>query len=121
MGVKAKGASNIRTLASVRGSGVHSGERHVHQFQIASLELERTRRIQERDTTLRRLQSVEERIAGLDEQIRQHQEALGIPVIRPTSSTQAHPAAPAPRAESKPEPKTEPKAEAPVQRHKLRY
>lgn len=120
MGVKSKGVSNIRTLASVRGSGVHSSERHVHQFQIASLELERTRRIQERDTTRRRLQSVEERIAGLDEQIRQHQEALGIPVLRPTS-TQATPAATEPRAESKSEPKTEPKAGAPVQRHKLRY
>lgn len=77
MGIRAKGASGIKTLASIRGSGVHSSERHVHQFQIASLELERTRRTQERQSTLNRLKSLEERLAGIDEEIRKHQAALG--------------------------------------------
>jgi septal ring factor EnvC (AmiA/AmiB activator) len=77
MGARAKGVSGIKTLASIRGSGVHSNERHVHQFQIASLELERTRRIQERQSTLNRLKSLEERLAGIDEEIRKHQAVLG--------------------------------------------
>ena len=89
MGIRARGATGIKTLASIRGSGVHSNERHVHQFQIASLELERTRRTQERKSMLDRLKSLEERLEGIDMEIRKHQEALGQVVPPPEGSTPA--------------------------------
>jgi septal ring factor EnvC (AmiA/AmiB activator) len=103
VGTRTKGVSSIRTLASIRGSGAHSGERHVHQFQIASLELERTRRTQERQSTLNRLKNLEERLAGIEALIRQHQEALGTSGPRPERV------------------KTEAKIEENGKRNKLRY
>jgi hypothetical protein len=80
MGVRAKGASAIKTLAATRNSGVHSNERHVHQFQIATLELERTRRGQEMKAALARIASLEARLAEIDGQIAQHQKALGLTI-----------------------------------------
>ena len=75
-------ASQIKTLASVRGSGIHSNERHVHQFQIASLELEKSRRTREREAALKRIGNLDGRLAEIEASIRKHQEALGIPDAR---------------------------------------
>jgi hypothetical protein len=76
MGVRAPGVSQIKTLAQIRGSGVHSNERHVHQFQIASLELEKTRRTREREAALKRLAVLDARLVEIEAVIQKHQDAL---------------------------------------------
>jgi hypothetical protein len=80
MPARGKGVANIRTLASVRGCGVHSNERHVHQFQIASLELERSRRLRERQCAMNRVNDIDARLREVDALMLKHQEALGISV-----------------------------------------
>lgn len=78
MGVLARGVSQIKTLAAVRGSGVHSNERHVHQFQIASLELEKSRRARERQAAMNRINNIDARLVEIDALIQKHQQALGV-------------------------------------------
>lgn len=78
MGIPAKGTQEIKTHSSILGSGAHSNERHVHQFQLASLELERTRRGREKKAALRRIADIDARLAEIDVLIRRHQEALGV-------------------------------------------
>lgn len=112
MGARLKGVSSLKTMSAVRGSGAHSNERHVHQFQIASLELERTRRVQEQEAALRRLKNLEVRVAEIDALIRKHQEALGAVVpAAPDAAPLTPDAAPA----------SEPKAEPAEKRRTLRY
>lgn len=67
-----------RTLSAVLGSGTHSNERHVHQFQLASLELECARRGREKQAALARIKAIDDRLAEVDRLIRKHQEALGL-------------------------------------------
>lgn len=98
MPVKARGASRLKTIAQLRGSGVHSNERHAHQFQIASLELERTRRMHERDTAQSRIKIIEARLDEIDAAIRKHHEALygagrGGPAAEPAVEPLHEPAA----------------------------
>lgn len=50
----------------------------MHQFQLASLELERTRRGREKQAALRRIATIDARLAAIVELIRQHREALGL-------------------------------------------
>lgn len=76
MGVSARGVSEIKTLAAVRGCGVHSNQRHVHQFKIASLELERARRTREKEAVMNRSKTLDSRLLEIDALIRKHQEAL---------------------------------------------
>lgn len=78
MGIQARGVAQIKTLSAVRGSGIHSNERHVHQFQIASLELEHSRRIRERQAAVNRVNLLDTRLLEIDALIRKHQEALGV-------------------------------------------
>jgi hypothetical protein len=80
---RGKGVANMKTLASVRGSGVHSGERHVHQFQIASLELERSRRLRERQYAMSRVNDIDVRLREVEALMLKHQEALGISALQP--------------------------------------
>ena len=68
----------IKTHASIFKSGTHSDERHVHQFQLASLELERTRRSREKQAALRRLLEIEVRLDKIKGLIQQHQAVLGL-------------------------------------------
>ena len=68
----------IKTLSSVLGCGVHSDERHVHLFQLATLELERTRRSRERATAIRRIRDIDQRLAEIEAIIGRHQAALGV-------------------------------------------
>lgn len=91
MGVRVRGVQRIRTLASVLGTGAHSNERHVHQFQLASLELERTRRAREKQAAVRRIMDIDARLVEIDERIRSHQEALGLK--RDEEASQGQPAA----------------------------
>ena len=101
MGVRVKGFQEIKTLASILGSGCHSNERHVHQFQLASLELERTRRAREKQAAFRRIKDVDARIAEIDGLIRKHQDALNLKVGEVPS--QGHPAAARNNGEAAPE------------------
>jgi hypothetical protein len=77
MAIRARSVQEIKTLSSVFCSGVHSNERHVHQFQLAALELERTRRTRERQAAIRRIKDLDARCAEVDALIRKHKEALG--------------------------------------------
>lgn len=107
MRAPSRGTKEIKTHSSILGSGVHSNERHVHQFQLASLELERTRRGREKKAAQRRIADIDARLAEIDELIRKHQEALGMIALDG--------AAPAPAA-------TRSNAEtAPEKRRVLRY
>jgi|RifCSP16_2_1023846.scaffolds.fasta_scaffold126975_2 hypothetical protein len=76
MAIRAKGVSEIKTLAAVRGGGVHSEERHVKQFQIACLELERARRARERQAALGRIAHLDCRLGEIASLIADYQEAL---------------------------------------------
>lgn len=76
MGVRARGVSNIKTYSAIRGCGVHSNERHVHQFQIGTLELERSRRDRERQAAMERIKNIDARIIEIDLLIQKHQVAL---------------------------------------------
>jgi uncharacterized membrane protein YccC len=79
MPIRAPGVSQIKTLAAVRGSGVHSNERHAHQFQLASLELEKTRRAHERQAAVNRIKVIDARLVEIDTSIQKHQVALATP------------------------------------------
>ena len=91
MGVRAKGVQGIRTLASILGTGAHSNERHVHQFQLASLELERTRQARVRVVALHRIRDIDARLVEIDDLIRKHHGALGLK--GDDEASQGHPAA----------------------------
>jgi hypothetical protein len=83
MGIQSKGVREIKSHSSVLGSGVHSNERHVHQFQLASLELERSRRNREKKAALQRIANIDARLAEIDNLVRKHQEALGVTAGEP--------------------------------------
>jgi hypothetical protein len=78
MTVRVKSVSGTRTLAAVRGSGVHSKDRHVKAFQIAALELERTRKMRELESTRLRMNGLVERLREVDTLIKKHQADLGV-------------------------------------------
>ena len=78
MSTKIRGVQSIKTIAAVRGAGSYSNERHVHQFQLASLELDRTRRTREKQTALRRVAELDEKLIEIDVLIKKRQEALGL-------------------------------------------
>jgi hypothetical protein len=82
MPVRAKSVSSTRTLAVVRGSGVHSKDRHVKAFQIAALELERTRRTREMESTRTRMNMLEDRLREVGALIARYQADLGNTVGR---------------------------------------
>jgi len=52
-------------------------ERHVVQFKIGCLELDRMRRLKEKSAALERIQRIDARIAEIDAEIRRHQLCLG--------------------------------------------
>lgn len=78
MGISLKGVTQIKTLACLKKSGGASEDRHVRHFQVASLELERARRLKERHVTVSRLQSTDVRLREIDELLRGHYAALGL-------------------------------------------
>lgn len=77
MGVSLKGATQIKTLACLKKSGASGSGRHVRHFQVASLEIERTRRLKERRETVSRLEATDQRLREIEELLRGHHEALG--------------------------------------------
>jgi len=64
-----------RTPSPPLGSALRR-ERHVVQFQLGVLELERTRREQERQTARRKIADVERRLRQIDALIRERQAVL---------------------------------------------
>ena len=78
MPIRVKSVSGTRTLAAVRGSGVHSKDRHVKAFQIASLELERTRKMRELQAARARMGALLERLREVDALIKKHYADLGV-------------------------------------------
>ena len=75
-------ASSSRVRVAPPGFA-HSNARPAHQFQSASLELERTRRVKERQTAMARMKTVEARLIEIDAAIRKHHDALGLTDTRP--------------------------------------
>ncbi|MBI5524882.1 MAG: hypothetical protein HY897_00965, partial [Deltaproteobacteria bacterium] len=63
MAMKIRSAKEIKTLSSVLCSGVHLNERHVHEFKLGALELERARRARERQSAIRRIKDIDARLA----------------------------------------------------------
>jgi hypothetical protein len=73
----APGRMSNRMNARRRPRGSALGrQRHVVQFQLGVLELERTRREQERQTARRKIAQVEHRLRQLDTLIRERQHVL---------------------------------------------
>jgi hypothetical protein len=77
--IRVKSVSGTRTLSVVRGSGTNSKDRHVRAFQIASLELERTRRMREYQAARDRVKSLTERLQQVDALIAKIRAELGTP------------------------------------------
>jgi len=89
MPIRVKSVSGTRTLAAVRGSGVHSKDRHVKAFQIAALELERTRKMRELESARLRMGTLIERLREVDTLIRGYQAQLGIVALAVPEETVA--------------------------------
>jgi hypothetical protein len=77
MSARARGAQEIRTHSAVLNSSTHSNERHVLQFQLAALELERTRRNREKQAALRRIRDIDRMLLEIEEIMSRNQELLG--------------------------------------------
>lgn len=90
---RARGSQDIRTHSVVMGSGTHANERHVHQFQLAALELERTRRSRERQAALKRVHDIDAMLAEIDKVMSRHQLALGTFTAEPGAPAPEPPAA----------------------------
>jgi len=78
MSRQTRGVQDVKTHSSVLGSGAHSNERHVHQFQLAALELEHTRRVRDKQAARRRLAEIEARLVEIAELMAKRREALGL-------------------------------------------
>lgn len=78
MSITAKGCTQVKSLASIKKSGSHSGDRHVRHFQVASLEMERSRRLKDREDAARRVQEHDLRLDAIDVLLREHYDALGL-------------------------------------------
>lgn len=75
---RTKGCTQIKSLASLKKSGSQSGDRHVRHFQVASLEIERARRLKERQDAVDRLEANNRRLDEIDGLLRGHYQALGL-------------------------------------------
>ena len=87
----------IKTMTSVLRAQGRSNERHVHQFQLAALELEQVRRTRERKAAFDRVREVDARLVKIEALIQEHHRSLGLRVE--PGAANAHPpvAAAAPR------------------------
>jgi len=119
----ARRTPKIKTISQLVGGRAKKTERHVHQFQIACLELERTRRMKELGIAMDRVTSLNTRLAAIESEMEQHRQQMPpLPGEMPTiaATPQALPnvaKAPVPRAEG-------PRGGSPAvvgQRRTLRY
>jgi hypothetical protein len=91
MSGRLRGLQEIRTHSAVLGGSAQTNERHVLQFQLAALELERTRRNREKQAALRRVGDIDRTLSEIEKVMRQHQTALGLRDVE-TSAPGAGPA-----------------------------
>ena len=75
----------MRSLAGVSAAVSRPKERHVLQFKIGCLELERSRRQKEKDVALERIRGIDSRIAAIAAEILGHHEVLGYGGLPPAS------------------------------------
>jgi hypothetical protein len=68
----------IRTIGGIQGKRNDKGEAHVHQFHIACLELERTRRLKEKEAAMQRVENLDLRLAEIDADMVHHQESIAL-------------------------------------------
>lgn len=73
-----RGSAQVKGLASLQKTGATSGARHVRHFQVASLEIERSRRARERKDMIERLRATEQRLDEIDDLLHGHYVALGL-------------------------------------------
>lgn len=98
-----KGCSQLKSLATLKKSGTQSGDRHVRHFQVASLEIERTRRLRDRSDAVTRMQANDQRLDEIDSLLRGHYESLGLGVMADGAvEGAARAAVPAPRSHVRP-------------------
>lgn len=69
-------ARQIRTRSAAKRSGVLGGDRHVHQFRLAALELECSRLLYEKQTAERRIEGILGQLADIHQEMRLHREKL---------------------------------------------
>lgn len=77
MSGRTRGIGVIRTLAGAKRNGAQPKERHVAQFKIGCLELERSRRLKQKAVALDLVRGIDERVTGIEAEIRRLHEALG--------------------------------------------
>ena len=91
MSVRVRGMKTVKTLAVIRGSGTHSNERHVHQFQLGSMEIEAARLNRERHSAIGRIAAIDARLTEIDQLSASHEKALGLVRAHPAARTQGPP------------------------------
>lgn len=111
MGATIRSVRDLKTHAGSVGTGSHSKERHTLQFKIGCLELERSRRLQERGVAEQRIRTIDARVAEIDREIRAHNATLAGESYAAPSSRAASFAAESVRMED----------EAPRPRKRLKY
>ncbi|MBI3071349.1 MAG: hypothetical protein HYY84_04395 [Deltaproteobacteria bacterium] len=98
MAVPVRGIQDVKTLGFLRGSGAHGKDQHVFLFRLATLELERTRRLREREAAVKRMNAVDARLVEVERLIQNQQEALGVTRNRAQAGNAARALATAGRA-----------------------
>lgn len=78
MAIRVRGLQDMKTLTFLRGSGAHGTDRHVYLFRLATLELERTRRLREKVAAAKRIKGIDARLEEVSELIKNQHEALGM-------------------------------------------
>lgn len=107
----------LKTLSQLAPGRARKIDRHIHQFQIACLELERTRRNNELSAASSRVDGLRQRLAEIEAEIEQRQREMApLPASRPAPATSQAPQ-PAPGG-PRPPPGAEPGRDA---RRTLRY
>ena len=76
LSMRRKGMDTLRTLSGVLSASRGASERHLQHFKIGCLEMERSRRIKERNAFSRRLVEIDSRLRALEEDIRRRKWCL---------------------------------------------
>lgn len=75
-------SAKIKTIGQIGTGRTRTTERHVHQFKIASLELERTRRSKDLASALARVAEINKRLGEIEAEMERHRVAMPpLPVL----------------------------------------
>ena len=78
----ARRSPKIKTIGQIGTGRTRTTERHVHQFKIASLELERTRRSKDLASALARVAEINKRLGEIEAEMERHRVAMPpLPVL----------------------------------------